>query len=152
MKIVHKISVFILLLIITLSSVGISFYLHECGCRQSTFLSIEAGYSEADEFCCCSTEPASTQENACDNNLDEEKCCKEKYFFLLLPVGPDKVKVSVPDLQVKFIAQISSLQTSYNEISDNPIDAISIHSPPGRKSGKELVYFISQIRIPFPIA
>jgi len=152
MKVVNKISTLILLVFITLSCMGISFYLHECGCRESTFLSIEAGYSEADEFCCCSTEPASAQESACDSDIDEEKCCKEKYFFMLLPVGPDKAKVKLPDLQVKFIEQISTSQTSGDESSIRNSDARSIHAPPGMKSGKELVYFISQIKIPFPIA
>jgi hypothetical protein len=152
MKVVNKIFTLILLVFITLSSAGISFYLHECGCRQSTFFSIEAGYSEADEFCCCSPELVSAQESACDCSLAEEQCCKEKYFFFLLPVGPDKVKVSLPDLQFKLIAQINTSKIDDIKSSSINSDARSIHAPSGIKSGKELVYYLSQIKIPFPIA
>lgn len=152
MKVLKKIFVFILLGFITLSSVGISFYLHECGCRQTTLISIEAGYSEADAFCCCAAEPESSKSSSCDSGLDEEGCCKDKYFFLLLPVGPDNAKVSTPDLKVKIIAQINFLPAPENEIPDFTSGEISIHSPPAIKSGKKLVFFLSQIKIPFPVA
>lgn len=149
---IKKIFTIILLGFIIAGSAGISFYLHECGCRQTTLLSIEAGYSEADAFCCCSAEPEFTESSSCDSGLDEEGCCKDKYFFLLLPVGPDNAKVSTPDLKVKIIAQISFLPETENEIPDITSGEISIHSPPDIKSGKKLVFFLSQIKIPFPIS
>jgi hypothetical protein len=149
MKVIQKISVFALIVFLITSSVGISFYLHECGCREATLFSFEAGYSESVDFCCCSSEQVSSNDNSCDKELDNEGCCKDKYFFLLLPIAPDKVKVNIPSLNEKIIPQIIKPLIVFDETSANTGDTISNESPPGTKSGKELVYFISQIKIPF---
>ncbi len=95
MKVVQKIFTYALLMFITLSSVGISFYLHQCGCRETTLFSFEAGYSEPTEFCCCSVEPKTSKNASCSNEVDEEKCCQEQYFFFLIPFGPEKVTSDV---------------------------------------------------------
>jgi hypothetical protein len=148
----NKIFTFILLGFIISSSVGISFYLHECGCRHKTLFDLKAGYSEAGTFCCCSSEPIRSNNSPSDNNVKDESCCKDKYFFLLVPFGPEKEKVNVPFFQFKIIefsAIYFFIDDEAPEINGN---FLTIHSPPGRFSGKDLVLFLQQVKIPFSIA
>ncbi len=152
MKIVHKISVFILLLIITFSSVGISFYLHECGCRETTLFSFEAGYSEPEEFCCCSVQTPSTAESSCCDEVEKEECCKDQYYFILLPFGPEPSASNTKTYDAKILSSLNVAPVSTDELSKPTKPVIRLHSPPVVLGGKLMIYFTHQIKIPFPIA
>jgi hypothetical protein len=152
MKIVHKISVFILLLIITFSSVGISFYLHQCGCRETTLFSFETGYSAPDEFCCCSVQTPAAGESSCCDEVEKEECCKDQYYFILLPLGPEPIASNTKTYDVKILSSLNTALVSPDEFS-NPTEPVTrLHSPPVVMGGKMLIYFTHQIKIPFPIA
>jgi hypothetical protein len=151
MKFVHKISVFILLLIITFSSVGISFYFHQCGCRETTFLSVETGYNKPAAFCCCETDVAVSNTSDASRSIENEDCCKDQYVFFLLPFGPEKNTDTPVVVDYKIISHlfdnfVATEIESPKAVNDTPL----LHSPPDLRAGKELVYFISQIKIPFP--
>lgn len=151
-KVVQKIFTYVLLLFITLSSVGISFYLHHCGCRETTFFSLKAGYSEADAFCCCSMEPQSPEINSCSNELTQEKCCKEQYYFILLPFGPEKVTSDVKPLFGKTLNLLNTAMILKSDRANTLEPELKSSPPPLLLSGKLLVYFTHQIKIPFPIS
>ena len=151
MKVVQKIFTFLLLMFITISSVGISFYLHECGCRDTTLFSLEAGYSEANEFCCCSAEPQSTTENSCSNEVAQEGCCKDQYYFILLPFGPEKTTTEIKPLFGKTLNLLSTAVVLESEALNLRQPEMQPNPPPLLLSGKLFVYFIQQIKIPFPI-
>jgi len=152
MKVVQKIFTYALLMFITLSSVGISFYLHQCGCRETTLFSFEAGYSEPTEFCCCSVEPIASENTSCKNEVDEEKCCQEQYFFFLIPFGPEKVTSDVKPFIGKIFNSLSPVMVIYSEASRISQQSIKPDPPPLLITGKQFVYFIQQIKIPFPIS
>jgi hypothetical protein len=150
MKIVHKISAIVLLVLVTLGSAGISFYLHQCGCRETTLFSVETGYNKTSPFCCCSVEPAGSKPLNASPAFDNEDCCKDNYIFFLLPFGPEKDANShfVVDYKIASLLFNTSI-ASETELPKAEKDTPLPHSPPGLRAGKELVYFISQIKIPF---
>ncbi len=152
MKVVYKIFTIVLLLFITISSIGISFYLHQCGCRQTTLFSFEAGYSESDEFCCCSAELQQAGDTSCNSDINDEKCCKEQYYFILLPLGPEKAAQKIQPFDGKlFKISVSSLATMIDMPNlDEPAPPAPL--PPLLSGGKSFVLFSHQIKIPFPIA
>lgn len=148
----NKIFTFALLGLITFSSVGISFYLHECGCRHKTLFELKAGYSAASEFCCCSSEPIKSNNSLCGNNVKDESCCKDKYFFLLVPFGQEKERVNLPFFQFKILEIIAISFIVNDEAPEINGNFFTYHSPPWRLSGKDLVLFIQQVKIPISIA
>jgi hypothetical protein len=150
MKILHKISVFILLLIITFSSVGISFYLHQCGCRETTLYTIETGYTKPTEFCCCAVEMPKSDHPLAGHQVEAESCCKDHFYFFILPIGPDKADTffsSIDGKTIAFINPASILDTDEHYITEA---VPMLHSPPALLTGKQLIFFIQQIKIPFP--
>jgi len=152
MKVVYKISSLFLLVFITLSSVGISFYLHECGCRETTLFSFEAGYSDPEEFCCCSVQTPSTAESSCCDEVEKEECCKDQYYFILLPFGPEPSTSITKTYDVKILSSLNIALVSSDEFTRPTEPVIRLHSPPVVLGGKLLIYFTHQIKIPFPIA
>jgi hypothetical protein len=150
MKVVQKISVFVLITFIITSSLGISFYLHQCGCRETTLLDIEAGYAEPKAFCCCSDENDDHKKTACANNIEEDDCCNESYFFLLIPFAPEKVNYIISVYDGKIIAQSTAYVSS--SATRQMTDKISTlpNSPPTFRTGKDHIIFFHQMKIPSP--
>lgn len=150
MKFVKKIFAIVLLLFITISSIGISFYLHHCGCRNTTLFSFEAGYAEPNTTCCCSTEMPVTSKSSCCDEVKTEKCCNDQYFFLLLPLGPEKIASVFKSWDVKiFSSVIPGINLNENLLKRPELVLHSI-SLPQIISGKLFVFFTHQIKIPFP--
>lgn len=130
---------------------GISFYLHQCGCRETTLLSVETGYNKPASFCCCAPDPVISNPSDATRTVENEDCCKDQYVFFLLPLGPEKITNNPVVVDYKIISHlfdnsVASEIESPKAVNETPL----LHSPPDIRSGKELVYFISQIKIPFP--
>jgi hypothetical protein len=152
MKILNKIFAFIMLALITLSSIGISFYVHECGCRETTLFNVETGFNKSPAFCCCG--PDSVIPNASDTSrsIENEDCCKDQYIFFLLPFVPESNTTNIVVLDYKIISHLIDNSIATHTDSPKAINEISLpHSPPDIRSGKELVFFIGQIKIPLPV-
>lgn len=151
MKVTKKISGLILLTIILFSSAGISFYLHECSCRGTNLYSVGTGFSGAQSFCCCSAEIPDS--GACDliSTIDDEGCCKDVVYFYLIPFGPDKTATVLEKVSEKILSSASLLIISefIQPVKEKLI--VRLHSPPEKRSGKNLIFFIQQIKIPFPV-
>jgi hypothetical protein len=151
MSITKKLSGFFLLIIIIVSSLGVSFYLHECECRGSNLYSIGTGFSGSQDFCCCSNENIVYSSCNPKGNIHKEGCCKDFVYFYLVPFAPEKVASVIPFLPeknlVSFIFIKLQVLNQITEIISYPL----LHSPPEKLSGKNLVFFIQQIKIPFPV-
>lgn len=151
MKSIKKISGFILLTIILFSSVGISFYLHECDCRGTNLYSVGTGFSGPKSFCCCSSEtPISS---SCDlvDTFDADGCCKDLVYFYLLPFGPEKAISGFLKFSDKVLFSFVPVKVSETGHTLKTETIPLLHSPPDKLSGKNLIYFIQQIKIPSPV-
>jgi hypothetical protein len=152
MKVVHKIFTILMLMFITVSSVGISFYLHQCGCRNTTLFSFETGYSGPDEFCCCSVQTPTGGESSCCDEVEKEECCKDQYYFILVPFGPENITTVVKLQDGKISGTVIPGLVLMSGLSNLCRHAPRPNPPPFIVSGKQFVYFTHQIKIPCPIA
>lgn len=151
MNFARKISGLVLLFILLFGSIGISFYLHECDCKGTNLYSVNTGLSDPDAFCCCSMDTEVWSECALPVSVDGEKCCKETIYFYLIPFAPEKITSCIPKFFEKSLP--SGFTGLIHDIPAKPQAEVlnRPHSPPEILSGKELLYFIQQIKIPFPV-
>jgi hypothetical protein len=150
MKVFKQISVFAMLLMMIFSSLGISFYLHNCHCSGDTTVGLRTGLSDDKMGSCCTSCSPTTGKTNQEPAFSKTDCCQSRVLFYLLPVAPDQsvkyfsplagialfniVTAFIADTKPAFLGQSFSL----------------IHDPPAQRSGKLLIYFIRQIKIPFP--
>ncbi len=150
MKVLKQISVYVLLLIIVFSSLGISFYLHQCHCHQTLYVSLGTAFTEPKASVCgtsCSTVSHRNNDNL---SIGKKGCCRDYLYFYLLPVAPDYAApqiASASQIQL-FVPTTTTIEMV--EISPSKEIIPFFHHPPPLLSGKSLVYFIQQIKIPFP--
>jgi hypothetical protein len=147
---VKKISGFILLCILLFSSLGISFYLHQCSCRGTNLYSIGTGLSEPKAFCCCSKNDSGSDECEIPEAIKGDNCCDDVVFFYLVPFAPDKIVSLIPLVPAKtFLSASAAILIETTKITEQEFYPLQ-HSPPGELTGKNLILFIQQIKIPFP--
>jgi hypothetical protein len=114
-------------------------------------LSLATGYNGPGKFCCCSTQLSHPVEGNFCHTVDEKGCCSEFYYFYLLPFCPDKVISGEPVFSAKsFFLPVHSSISEETKISDLNEVIQMPQSPPVLLTGKQLVFFIQQIKIPFP--
>jgi len=132
------------------SSLGVSFYLHDCGCRHTFLLSVGLGFSEPEPVVCCTSCSAKpTQEND-GLSICKQGCCRDHVYFYLLPVAQDNVILHLTQI---FVTQVFKTAITSDERIEftwagesNPF----LHSPPLIFSGTKIIYLFKQIKIPFP--
>jgi hypothetical protein len=151
MKTIKKISGFIMLAIILFSSMGISFYLHECDCRGTNLYSIGTGYSGPKSFCCCPTKTQIYVNIDLEGSIDAEGCCKDLVYFYLLPFSPEKDNTGLPRLSEKVLFSFIPVNSSETVQSIETKTIPLFLFPPDKLSGKNLIFFIQQIKIPSPV-
>jgi hypothetical protein len=149
MKILKQTGVISLLLLMIISSLGISFYLHNCSCSGDTTIGLGTESSDHNMGSCCTSCTAGSENNHHEPAFTKKGCCENRIYFYLLPVAPDHA--------VKYLSSLTE-KILFNSISvfiaDTTPDALGessplIHDPPAQRSGKLLIYFIRQIKIPF---
>lgn len=150
MKILKQTGVFSLLLMMIISSLGMSFYLHNCSCSGDTTISLGTGFSDHKMISCCSSCNTVSGKNTQEPAFSKQGCCKDRLYIYLLPVAPDHVVQYVSPVTGNFLFNVFTAFVANNEPSALVGSFSLIHDPPIQRSGKLLVYFIRQIKIPFP--
>lgn len=150
MKKLKQIFIYTLAALILFSSLGISFYLHHCGCQHTILVSVSVGFNEPEpETCCSSCNPKpSTYEDGL--SFSRKGCCQDFAYFYLLPVTKDNV---FQQLTHVLVTQIIKAIISTPEISDFSFAGEIfhfLHSPPLLFSGRKIIYLLHQIKIPSP--
>jgi len=151
MRRVKLITLYFLTVLMLFSSLGVSFYLHDCGCRHTFLLSVSLGFSEPEQMVCCTSCPAKPPIKENDGlSICKQGCCRDYVYFYLLPVAQDNV---IPTLTHIFVVQVfkAVIPTFDNLKFTLDREAISfLHSPPLIFSGTKIIYLFKQIKIPFP--
>lgn len=148
---VKQISIYALTALMLFSSLGVSFYLHDCDCRHTILLSVGLGFSEPEPVVCCTSCSAKPPIKENDGlSIYKHGCCQDHVYFYLLPVAQDNV---IPPLTHIFVVQVfkTVIPTFDNLKFTMDREAISfLHSPPLIFSGRKIIYLFEQIKIPFP--
>jgi len=151
MKVVKLISVYALLLLMLFSSLGISFYLHDCHCRHEVLVSVGVGFTEPEpESCCssCGSKPALENHGL---SISRKGCCNDYVYFYILPVTQDNVIPKVIHQLVANVFKTIATNVDKTEFSSFPREIIpALHPPPLMLPGRKIIYLFQQIKIPNP--
>lgn len=142
--ILHKTVVLFLILVLFLSTIGISFYLHTCECKQSEDISFSKKESQC--FMLTTTE---TVENA--EQFIKFSCCKDLFFFYKLHVPFVQTIFSFLNYTFSFSFLISDQKAYLHELCFCKIFPGLYHPPPSVFFGRQLINFLHSIKIPFPV-
>jgi len=139
-----------MLLMMIISSLGISFYLHNCSCSGDTTVGLGTGLSDHKMGSCCTSCSITPGKTNHEPAFSKSSCCQDRVYFYLLPVAPDHaVKYFSPVAGIVLFNIVSAFIADTKPASLGQSFSL-IHDPPAQRSGKLLVYFIRQIKIPFP--
>jgi hypothetical protein len=149
MKILKQAGVFSMLVLMIISSLGISFYLHSCSCSGETTIGLGTEFSDHKLSACCTS--CSTVAGNMNHNpaFTKKGCCNNRLYFYLLPVAPDHAVKYLSPLTEKILFNIISVFNADTAPESLDGSFTLMHDPPSPRSGKLLVYFIRQIKIPF---
>ena len=157
MKVVKNIAVLSLLLVFLLGTTGLSVLQHFCNSSKEHNVTIYPEFFNGSGATCCESESigcaCGTHENSAGtsggNNVDAVPCCKTTISFYRLEVNTLK-----PDFRV-FGAELFQISVESCDFSSlrAPADPFrgaahfQFYSPP-LLSGKQLVLYLNQLRIP----
>ena len=153
-----KFKIIILNQIVTLLLVGLLFFStsgfiihkHNCSENNETKLVIFSEITDMNKSCLCCEHNTKNSIIAIKENVIKKSdcCCNINYFIKIFETIT--VLSCFKELSVVFIKYINtySLGTYFNQL--NFIKTISYSSPPVLFTGKSLIHFIHNIKIPFP--
>ena len=149
MKILKQTGVFSLLLLMIISSLGISFYLHNCSCSGDTSIGLGTEFSDHNMGSCCTSCTAGSENKHHEPAFTKKGCCQNWLYFYLLPVAPDHAVKYLSPLTEKILFNIISVFNADTAPESLDRSFTLMHDPPAPRSGKLLIYFLRQIKIPF---
>jgi len=143
----------LLLVVFIAGSSGISFIIHECTSSRTTEVFPFPEILNNTVFCCCDEEIQ--QQFACENPVSSftaPECCKNTHVYLKASFTGFPVFYKFHPELVQKIISADLLDFSYsNQHIEIPVVYHRVDHPPPR-SGKLLVCFIQQLKIPFPVS
>lgn len=146
---IHRFFLFMMLVVFLAGSTGITYSFHSCLSSGKTDLKLFPEIFSQSPSCCC--ESASENSMPFNAYFSEPDCCKTTWGFIKtvftgIPLNYHFDKI----LSVEFLCHNVSLSIIWHP---EPLSTVLIppddHSPP--LSGTSLIYFLHQIRIPFPV-
>ena len=148
----RRTGVFFLVLIVLFSTTGFTIWDHICGCRPSPEVAVSSCcVPEEATASCCEDEvpqPAEAGEDCGTGCGHDHNGCKEVplYFKASIIAVPSVQKVVLPELVQALVTELPFLPGTDGEAL-NPRFAVIQDKPPPR-AGKELVFYLHQLRIP----
>jgi hypothetical protein len=148
-------TVFVLLMLAAFltGTTGVSFYVHECSSSHTREVIAFPEIVNKTATCCCAGEVhGSISSEEPISSFKEPDCCKNTHHYLKASFTGFPVFYQFnPDLLQKIIAADLLNMVSDNTDSDISNFTIRVDHPPPR-SGKILVHFLQQIKIPAPVS
>jgi hypothetical protein len=143
MKRIRQTGLIFLVMLMLAGTTGFNIWHHVCACRPVT---------EAKTHSCCeggAPAPATT-DDACGTGCSHDhKGCKDipVYFKASIIAVPAIQKTVLPELMQALVTELPFISGNEGEVLDYQF-IISQDKPPPR-AGKELVFYLHQLRIPF---
>jgi len=142
-----------MIVVILAGTTGITFFIHTCSGSQKIEITAYPELFKHSFTCCCSDENTSQAHNTSQLlGVKAPPCCKNQHLFLKSYVSTIPAAQSFSGSTILFTVHPADLLlqvTRYKQPAVADYIPWLDHSPPW--SGKTLVYFIHQIRIPSPV-
>jgi len=144
---------FLMILVLFTGTTGITFFIHTCSGSQKTEITAYPEFFKHASTCCCSDENASQETGISPTpELKKPSCCRNQNLFLKSYVSTAPSVQSVTGKTILFPLYPEGLLVSFTHYKQPAVTeylAWQDHSPPW--TGKSLIFFIHQIRIPSPV-
>ena len=154
MKQVFRISfLFLMLAAFLFGTTGVSFYIHECSSSQTKEVFAFPELLNKAVTCCCADEVhGSSSSDEPVSSFTEPECCKNTHHYLKVSFAgfPVFYQFNPDPLQKIITANLMNLVPNDLE-SELSHFTIRVDHPPPR-SGKILIHFLQQIKIPAPVS
>jgi hypothetical protein len=151
-KTLQRFIAIVLLTVFIYGSVGVSFHVHECNGSGTRHVSVYPELFGGTAICGCEEEPSPLipDGNSC---FSQEACCINSYLYLKADFKGFTITYQQPaDISKDLVTgELTGMEipeiTTCSEFAEKSID-----HPPPLLSGRTLVTFLHQIKIPTPIS
>ncbi|OFY79661.1 MAG: hypothetical protein A2281_09490 [Bacteroidetes bacterium RIFOXYA12_FULL_38_20] len=141
----------LILLVVFVSSTGINKHEHECKSMGSADVSYLPEYFGIHTECACRGILHHDEQHKSNTVVSGISCCKNSMEFFKVPVLNQNV-AKFFQITTEYTPIILSCESRLNKFEDNsPAHAGTFYRPPPNiYCGRQLIYFTSNIKIPFP--
>jgi hypothetical protein len=144
---------FLMLAVFLAGTTGVSFYVHECSSSQKREVAAFPELFNNTVSCCCAEEVnGSALSGEQVSSISEPECCKNTHVYLKASFTgfPLFYQFNPEVLQTYILADFQSLQHNEKVVEILNFTPRVDHPPP--RSGKILIHFLQQIKIPAPVS
>jgi hypothetical protein len=149
----RQIGVFLMVLLVLAGTTGFNAWHHICACRPVVEVKVHSCCEPVEETpSCCDTEapaPVRTTDACGTGCTNDHKGCRDVpvYFKASIVAVPLVQKVTLPELAQLAEIVIPFIPAVPGETADGGFTLA--HNKPPPRAGKELVFYLHQLRIPF---
>jgi hypothetical protein len=146
--------VIFLVILVLVSTTGFTWWHHVCACKPVVEKVASCCEPVAETHSCCASEAPKpvSQDDACGTGCkNDHHGCKDipVYFKASIVAIPQVQKVTLPELAAASVFVLPYIPETPGETANDGLTFS--HDKPPPLSGKALVYFLNQLRIPFSV-
>ena len=152
-RIFRAVFIFVMLSVLFIGTTGVSFYIHECSSSHKKEVVAFPELLNKTISCCCAGEVhGNVLSDEPVSSFSEPECCKNTHVYLKAPFSgfPVLYQFNLYGLRTVVPADFMSLQYNAGSADISMFTPRVAHPPP--RSGKILVHFLQQIKIPVPVS
>jgi hypothetical protein len=150
-KILAVLSSFVVILFIS-GTTGVTLLIHTCSSSHTTEISAFPEFISHPSNCCCEEDsPSHTIPTSARSEVNSPECCRNQHMLIKAPViGVVESANHLSSVAVSFFLPGRFFELIHKTEQKLPSEYLPWldHSPP--PPGNNLIFFIHQIRIPFP--
>jgi hypothetical protein len=154
LRVVQRTAVIVLAAFFLGASAGISLFVHTCGSSHRTDYRLFPEYFSTGDACCGLTNDThiggcSSHSHAIPEGISRNSCCEKGHVLLKVSVfnGQTVTKVKPITAFVDLVAEPAPSELNRPSLDTKDLTGL-YHAPPPLMTGKSLVFYLNQIRIP----
>jgi hypothetical protein len=145
----------VLCLVVLFGSTGLTYFTHTCSSSLNKDVSLYPElFGRQDKCCCGDAVPANSafDEKSGNTVIHQPDCCKVRYTYIkaVFPGFPQAFKLAFFPLVLVAQSHYHNLIINPGQEAFLPQNLLPDPSPP--LNGRQLVQFLNQLKIPFPVS
>jgi hypothetical protein len=152
-QVIRTTFLFLMLAVFLIGTTGVSFYVHECSSSHKKEVVAFPELTNHTVSCCCAEEVSgSVQSDEPVSSFNEPACCKNTHIYrkAIFSGFPVFYQFNKEIVQTAIPADFLSLQDNVKVAEIVSFTPRVDHPPP--RSGRILVHFLQQLKIPVPVS
>lgn len=152
-RLIRTIASGFMILVLLAGTTGVSFYIHECRSSGERDVVLFPELTNQNTSCCCATDVQLPALNGREDHLtDEPECCKNIHLYLKATISGFPVFFQYNDDLNSTDLPTDSFIAFIDDHDDKALNSGPQVDHPPPSSGKALIHFIHQLKIPAPVS